>query len=243
MDPNTDSVLKFNNKLSRFRDIPIRFTFATLVESNRFWIAYMIGLPALALTAALFHPVFVPVAAGIPVVICLLLFILSLEFISTSLTIDARNLVVTKLKSHRRSSRSPIDTDIIKYISIIQMGQNSLVKFNYKDTTFSKPSAIAIDTKDIPDLKNQFEQIGVPVQIHKFASQSLLTNTIETRIIITPIAIIGSITIVWQVFGANAFLTDAVAVPLITLIGLIIYHFCQYCIRWFRPDQNCYSSP
>lgn len=192
----------------------------------------------MALTAALFHHVFVPVAAGIPVVICLLLFILSLEFISTSLTIDIRNQVVTKLKSHRRSSRSPINTDIIKHISIIQIGQNSLVKFNYKDTTFSKPSAIAIGTKDIPDLKNQFKQIGVPVQIHRFDSPSSLIRVIQTRIIITPITIIASIIIVWQVFGADAFLTDAVAVPLITLFGLITYHFCRYCIRWFRLDQN-----
>lgn len=222
----------FDTKLVRSRNTPIRFAFATLVGSSRFWFGYVIGLSAVALLAASIHQIFLSIAAGVPFGICLILIWLSHEFIYPKLVIDAENRTLTKSKPYGGGTYSSIPVDDIEHVSVIRMSGAALVNFHYREIEFSKPYATAIDATDVSDFKSQLGRLGIRVNVCE-----PIPNSVWSRVIATPLVILGTIITLWQVFGPDAFLTDAVIVPTIVLVGFVVYSFWQRHVRKFEQND------
>lgn len=185
----------------------------------------MIGLPIGAFLAALYHPIFVPFAGGMPVGICLLLLWLSHEFISPQLVVDFGERTITKSKPYGRGMYSSIDVEDIDQVSIVPIGRTALVNLQYKTFELSKPYATAIDTGNVHDFTIQLEQLGVSVHIRESATPLLSLNVIRGRLIGTPVVIVGSTVAIWHQFGCSAFWTDAVVVPMIVIVLFALYSF------------------
>ena len=65
--------------------------------------------------------------------------------------------------------------------------------------------------------------MGVEVSIYEVTPQPILNDSLQMRIAITPIAIIGSLLAVWCFYGIEAFLTNVVIVPAIVMVGYGLY--------------------
>lgn len=218
MNRNEDGKRVFSAQLVRFRDTPVRLAFATLVGSFRFWAGLVVGLPTVSLLVALVYTPFAPLAAGIPVGICLWLQWLSHEFLRPDLIIDPADQTLTKSKPYGNGKYRPIDADIVNRVSIVQYDRVAIVRLHYAERVFSKPLATAVFTSDIPDIELQLERLGVDTSVRKLELASLLDEPTGTRVLGTPVAIVGSLIAVWTLFGSEAFLSNAVIVPAITMI-------------------------
>lgn len=215
--------LIMNVRLDRARDAPIRFIFATLAESNRFWFGLVIGLPLIFLLLSPVHNVFVSLSAGLPFGIALWFVWLNYEFVNSQLQIDTVNRTLERPKQNGPDRYSPVDIDDIDHVLIIQFSDVALVKLHYTQSKFSHPPDTPIASSQVNEVKSQLEQMGLDVSIHEITPELIPTDPILTRIVVTPIAILGTPLIVWHFYGIEAFFTDVVIVPMIVMIGYGLY--------------------
>lgn len=212
-----DDHYEFGTQLYRSRDTPVRFVFATLIGSHWFWAGLVIGLPLVTLVAAQSHRAFVPLAAGAPVVICLFLQWMSHEFVRPRLVTDTSRRTVTKSRPYGLGTYRSVDASELSQVTIVPREGVAVIRLHYYGTALFRPLSTAITTSDIDDLKSQLEQMKIDVFVHDPDASPLSINAARARIIATPIAICGSLVAVWHLFGFDAFLTNAVIVPLLTM--------------------------
>lgn len=118
---------------------------------------------------------------------------------------------------------SPVDADDVGHVSIIQLSDVALVKLHYTGPIFSQPPDATITAAQIDDVKSQLEEMGLEVSIQKVTPQLVPIDPILARIVVTPIALLGTLLVVWFVYGTELFLSNAVIVPTIVLIGYGLY--------------------
>lgn len=224
MNRAIDNQSIFGTTLVRARHTPIRLAFATLVGSHHFWAAYVLGLPAVALLAASIHPIFISIAAGVPVVICLFLLWLSHEFIQPQLIINIKAGTLTLSKPYGNGTYSSIDVDDIESMSVVQIGHVALVNIHYHELELQKPEATAIDASDVTELISQLTQVGIRVTEGDSTAS-------WARVIATLLVIFGSIISISQLFGSEAFVTGSVIVPAIVLVWVSMESFWKRHIR------------
>lgn len=192
MNKDRDGQRFFGTKLVRVRDTPVRVAFATLVGSHRFWVGYAIGLPVVTLLAAFAHRIFVPIAAGVPVGICLLLLWLSHEFIHPQLLVDFENRTLTKSRPYGRGTYSSMAIDDIGYVSVVQLGHTALVNFHYRKRELSKPYATVIDATDVPAFETRLKRLGVRVHVREPVPIQMPIDAVRARVIATPMVIVAT---------------------------------------------------
>lgn len=214
--------------LLRARDTGLRLAFATLVGSFRFWVSFVIGLPIATLLAALINVAFIPFAAGIPFIICLFLQWMSHEFIRPRLVVDAEKKTLTISKAYGLGTYQPIDADDLDQISIVSVGDVSVVRLHFEKFQLFKPQSGAIGTGEIHDFKSRLERLGIDVQDRNVPPVPFSIDAVRTRFITTPIAIVGSLLAVWRLFGPDAFWTNTVVVPALMMVGFAMYSY------WWR---------
>ena len=210
-------------QLDRTRDAPIRFVFTTLAESNRFWFSLVIGLPLVFLILSPINNVFVSLSAGLPFVMVLFFVWLNYEFVNPQLRIDTVNRTLVRSKQNDPDRFSPVDIDDVDYVSFIQFSDIYLMKLHYSKLKFSHPPDTPIASSQINEIKSQLEEMGLDVSIHEIKPRLNLIDPLLIRIVVTPIAILGIPLILWYFYGVEAFLTDAVVVPVIVIIGYGLY--------------------
>ncbi|MDL0126317.1 hypothetical protein PNQ92_12995 [Halobacterium salinarum] len=148
---------------------------------------------------------------------------------------DERTLV--KSKPYDLGQYSPVDADDVGAVTIIQIFDVTLVKIHHTGRIFSQPPDTVITASQIGDVKPQLEEMGLEVSIQEVTPRLLPIDPILARIVVTPIALLGTPLVVWFVYGTEAFLTDVVVVPAIVMIGYGLYGaIWQYRLR--RPDSN-----
>jgi hypothetical protein len=206
-------------QLNRARDAPLRFLFATLAESNRFWFGLIIVLPLVFLLLSPVHKVFVSLAAGLPFGIALWLLWLNHQFVNSQLRINTDSRTLVRSKPYNDDNYSPVDVDNVDHVSIIRFSDVALVKLQYFQKKFSHPPDTPIASAHISEVKSQLEQMGLDVSIHEITPRLIPVDPILTRIVVTPTVILGTPLIVWYFYGIEAFLTDVVVVPMIVTIG------------------------
>jgi len=206
-------------RLDRARDAPLRFLFSTLAESNRFWFALVIGLPLVFLLLSPVHGVFVSLAAGLPFGIALWLLWLNHQFVNPQLRIDTDNRMLVRSQPYDVGNYSPVEADNVDQVLIIRFSDVALIKLQYFQRKFSHPPDTPIASAQISEIKSQLEQMGLDVSIHEITPRLIPIDSILTRIVVTPIVILGTPLIVWYFYGIEAFLTDVVIVPMIVMIG------------------------
>jgi hypothetical protein len=81
----------------------------------------------------------------------------------------------------------------------------------------------ALTAAQIDDVKSQLEEMGLEVSIQKVTPQFVPIDPILARIVVTPIALLGTLLVVWFVYGTEPFLSNSVVVPTIVLIGYGLY--------------------
>ncbi|WP_157533232.1 hypothetical protein [Haloferax profundi] len=227
----------FGVQLDRVRDTPTRYIFATLVGSDRFWRRIVVGLPLVFLIATPIHNVFVSLAAGVPIVLCLWLLWMSHEFVHPQLTVDLESRTLVKSKPYGTGSYSPIDVDDLDHVSVIRFTDSALVKLHYSSWAVSKPLSAAIGASTIDDFEALLKHMDVEISIYESTFPPLTRSPIHIRIVATPIVILGSLSCVWHFYGADAFSTGAVAVPAATLVIYGLYGFVwQYRLRRSKDE-------
>ncbi len=213
----------FTAQLYRLRDVPARFAFAALVGSNRFWAGLVVALPLTLLLASRVSDVFVPLAAGVPIGICLWLLWMSHEFVSPVLTVDTENRALIKSKPYDTGEYAPIDVDDLDHVSIIRFSHNSVVNFHYTHRFVSKPLSTAISVTETDDFETQLEQLDVEVSVAEFSPRLSSSNSTYLRLVATPIVLVGLLLTIWYLYGLVAFSSGAVVIPLFTMILFGIY--------------------
>jgi hypothetical protein len=212
-------------QLNRTRDAPIRFVFTTLAESNRFWFGLVVGLPLVFLILSPVNDVFVSLSAGLPFGILLWFVWLNYEFVNPQLRIDTVNGTLVRSKENDPDRFSPVDIDDIDHISIIQFSGVALMKLHYTQSKFSHPPDTPIAPSQINEIKSQFEEMGLDVTIHEITPRLNLIDPLLIRMVVTPIAILGTPLIVWYFHGIEAFFTNTVVIPVIVIIGYVVQCF------------------
>ena len=218
---NVDSV--FGIRLIGLRETLIRFALSTLVGGTRLWASLVIVMPlALLLTTAV-HDSFIPIAAGTPIALCLWFLWLSHEFIDPTLSLDtdARELVLAK--PYDNGEYSPIDVDALDCISVIRFTNVAMVQLHYRDGMLSKPLSTAVTVSSVPELIRQLKGIGVDVTVREYGQRSLSIDLEHLRVLGTPIVLGSIVIIIYYLYGTDAFLTNAVIIPAIVMIGYSIY--------------------
>ncbi|WP_338756534.1 hypothetical protein V9T20_12985 (plasmid) [Halobacterium salinarum] len=223
MEQNADTDDVYGVQLARARDAPTRFAFATLTLSTRLWAGLVIGLPLACLLLSPVHDVFITAAAGLPFGISLLLLWFSHEFANSQLRVDTAERTLVKSKPYGVGQYSPVDADDVGHVSIIQLSDVALVNLHYTGPIFSKPPDATITAAQIDDVKSQLEEMGLEVSIQKVTPQLVPIDPILARIVVTPIALLGTLLVVWFVYGIEPFLSNSVIVPTIVLIGYGLY--------------------
>jgi hypothetical protein len=210
-------------QLDRTRDAPIRFVFTTLAESNRFWFGLVVGLPLVFLILSPVNEVFVSLAAGLPFGIILWFVWLNYEFVNSQLRIDTVNRTLVRSKENDPNRFPPVDIDDVDYVSIIQFSDVALMKLHYTRPKFSHPPDTPIASSQINEIKSQLEEMGLNVSIHELTPQLNPIRPFLIRMVVTPISIVGTPLIVWQLYGTEAFFTDVVVIPVIVTIGYVVW--------------------
>jgi hypothetical protein len=208
-----------NVRLDRARDAPIRFLFATLAESNRFWFGIVIVPPLVFLLLSPVHGLFVSLTAGLPFGIALWLLWLNHQFVNPQLRIDTDNRILVRSQPYNVGNYSPVEVDNVDQVLIIQFSDVALIKLQYFQKKFSHPPDTPIASAQISEVKSQLEQMDLDVSIHEITPRLIPTDPILARIVVTPLVILGTPLIVWYSYGIEAFLTDVVIVPMIVMIG------------------------
>jgi hypothetical protein len=167
--------------------------------------------------------VFVSLSAGLPFGIALWFVWLNYEFVNSQLRIDTVNGTLERPKQNGPDRYSPVDIDDIDHVLIIQFSDVALVKLHYTQSKFSHPPDTPIASSQVTKVKSQLEQMGLDVSIHEITPRLIPIVPILTRIVVTPIAILGTPLIVWRFYGIEAFFTDVVIVPMIVMIGYGLY--------------------
>jgi hypothetical protein len=212
-------------QLNRARDVPIRFVFATLAESNRFWFSLVVGLPLVFLILSPVNDVFVSLSAGLPFGIALWFVWLNYEFVNPQLRIDIVNRTLVRSKQNGPNRYSPVDIDDVDHVSIIQFSDVSLMKLHYTQPKFSHPPDTPISSSQINEIKSQLEEMGLDVSIREIEPQLNQTDPLLIRMVVTPIVIVGTPLIVWHLYGIEAFFTDVVVIPVIVTMGYVVWSF------------------
>ncbi|WP_158598869.1 MULTISPECIES: hypothetical protein [unclassified Halorubrum] len=166
---------------------------------------------------------FVSLAAGLPFAIALWLLWLSHQFVNSQLRIDADNRTLIRSQSYNLDIYSPVEIDNVDHVLIIRFSDVALIKLQYFQWKFSHPPDTPISSAQINEIKSQLEQMGLDVSIHEITPRLIPIDPILTRIVVTPIAILGIPLIVWHFYGIEAFFTDVVIVPMIVMIGYGLY--------------------
>ena len=65
--------------------------------------------------------------------------------------------------------------------------------------------------------------MGLNVSIHELTPQLNPIRPFLIRMVVTPISIVGTPLIVWQLYGTEAFFTDVVVIPVIVTIGYVVW--------------------
>jgi len=219
-------------QLNRTRDAPIRFVFTTLAESNRFWFSLVVGLPLAFLILSPINDVFVSLSAGLPFVMVLFFVWLNYEFVNPQLRIDTVNRTLVRSKQNDPDRFSPVDIDDVDYVLFIQFSDIYLMKLHYNNSKFSHPPDTPIASSQINEIKSQLEEMGLDVSIHEIKPQLNLLDPLLIRIVVTPIAILGIPLTLWYFYGVEAFLTDAVVIPVIVIIGYVVWGFVSNIGKW-----------
>ena len=227
MERTGETSTVFGVRLAQPRDALTRFAFATLAGSNRLWAGFVVGLPLACLLLSPVHDVFVSLAAGPPVVVCLWLLWMSHEFVDSRLVVDLDDGTLTKSKSYNRGQYSPSDVDDINHISIVPVSDAALVKLHYAQQAFSRPPDAAVLAVEVDTLTSQLERMGLDVSVRTVTPELGLGDPLWTRIVVTPIAVFGLLLAVWVFHGGEAFLANGVIVPGIVLIGYAVYGSIQ----------------
>lgn len=230
----------FATELLRPRETPVRLVFATLAGSSRFWATLVIGLPIAAILAAHRYRFLVPFAAGAPIGIGLVLQWRSHEFVRSRLTVDVSARTLTKAKPYGLGTYSPIDVADVARVSIVRLGRVALVRFHYHAVP-SGPNAAAIAVDDLNELEVCLERLGLATETRDLGPSPLSGDLIPVRPIATPVAIVGSLVTVRQLFGVTAFATNTVVVPLLTVaVFAAVSYGWRYRLR--RSDRSSVGS-
>ena len=152
---------------------------------------------------------------------------MSHEFVDSQLVVDRDERTLTKSKPYNRGQYSPSDVDDIDHVSIVQVSDAALVRLHYTQRGFSRPPDAAVLGVEVDTLTSQLERMGLDVSVRTVAPQLGLDDPVWTRIVVTPIAVFGSLLAVWVLHGGGAFLANGVIVPGIVLIGYAVYGSIQ----------------
>lgn len=233
----------FTARMLRTRDTPVRVAFASLVGSHRFWAGFVLVLPLIAIVAALSHRAFVPLAAGVPLVISLFLQGVSHAFARPRFAIDSGDRTISVSKPFGRGTYRPIDAADVEQASVVPLYGMGVVKLRFSVTNFFKPSYTAVDAAEVADLERELGHVGIDVRVDERNSGLVSLDAVRVRLIATPVAIGGSAVAVYRLFGPDAFWTDAVIVPALVMIALAVYsRWRRYSLSRPDPRSNGVSS-
>jgi len=157
---------------------------------------------------------------------------LNYEFVNPQLRIDTVNRTLVRSKQNDPDRFSPVDIDDVDYVLFIQFSDIYLMKLHYNNSKFSHPPDTPIASSQINEIKSQLEEMGLDVSIHEIKPQLNLLDPLLIRIVVTPIAILGIPLTLWYFYGVEAFLTDAVVIPVIVIIGYVVWGFVSNIGKW-----------
>ncbi|POG54592.1 hypothetical protein [Haloferax marisrubri] len=213
----------FRTRLARPRDTPTRLALAALVGSGRLWGGLFVALPCFALAATRVHEVFVPLAAGLPLGLCLWLQWLSHEFVAPELTVDSAAATLTLSKPYGNGRYSPVDAADIDRVSIVQFSAIALVRLRYRRWGVSKPAATVIPSSDVAELRSRLAAMGFDATVRRVNSRPAAvpqsaTDPAVSRIAATTVVLVGYVGALSYLYGPRVFVTDSVVVPLVVLV-------------------------
>lgn len=210
-------------ELTRPGDTYTRFALASLVGSDRFWAAFVVGLPFVLVAASVAQPLFVSFAAGVPAVICLWLLWMSQEFVDTRFEVDVEAATLRKSKPYGDEYYAAVAADEFEAVSILRFSRIALVRFRYDDALATKPLAVAIETSDVRDVESALQEMGVDVSVRRASLRSVSTDPIHVRVLGTPVVVLGTLVAVGALHGAGAFATNGFVVPLVVVVLFALY--------------------
>ncbi len=213
----------FGVRLTGLRDIPTRFAFSTLVGGIRFWTGFVVGVPLVFLLATGIHELFIPIAAGAPVAICLWFLWISHEFINPELTVNVSDRELVLSKPYSSGDYSPINADDLRHISIIRFPDVALVRLHYPSRAVFRPLSTAVTGSSVSELKTQLERIGIDVTVEGYDRRTFRTDPKLIRVVGSPVVLVSSVLSVWLLHGTEAFFSNVVVVPAIVLLLFAVY--------------------